>query len=155
MRQSWPQMVSPIKSSGEDAKFSPLIVTLVPGGPSFGDNPVTFGGSAWNRRGPFVPDMIMDETIPGLVDHRITSTKSRWRRRISCYFDYETTPVMTIHFLVFVEEEDIILFVNHSFSLQSNSCWTSRWVSLHIMEDWSLQWKAKGVLLLLPIEGWE
>ena len=30
-------------------RFSPLIVTLVPGGPSLGDKPVTLGASAFDR----------------------------------------------------------------------------------------------------------
>lgn len=34
-----------MKSLGSLPKFSPLIVTLVPGGPSFGDTPVTKGAA--------------------------------------------------------------------------------------------------------------
>ena len=34
----------PIKSAWLIPRFSPLIVTLVPGGPSLGETPVTFGG---------------------------------------------------------------------------------------------------------------
>lgn len=35
----------PIMSSGPLPKFSPRIVTRVPGGPSLGETPVTIGGS--------------------------------------------------------------------------------------------------------------
>lgn len=36
----------PTKSFGRLPKNSPRIVTFVPGGPSFGDKPVTTGGGA-------------------------------------------------------------------------------------------------------------
>jgi len=43
-KQSHPHTVKPRRSLGPVPKNSPLTVTRVPGGPSFGDTPVTTGG---------------------------------------------------------------------------------------------------------------
>ena len=40
----------PVKSLGSLPKFSPLMVTLVPGGPSLGDTPVTNGAAILSSR---------------------------------------------------------------------------------------------------------
>lgn len=40
----------PIKSSGRVPKYSPRIVIFVPGGPSFGDKPVTTGFGAISQQ---------------------------------------------------------------------------------------------------------
>lgn len=37
-------MCVPIRSAAREPRFSPRIVTRVPGGPSLGDSPVTTGG---------------------------------------------------------------------------------------------------------------